>query len=102
VQCPQPRPRTPTFLQTAQCVGLAIGCCVGHRARYQHVMALEAPAVQGFVWLPAAFQTLARLIIGYTVVILIDVLGKIVVVAMVKLLLGVDVNKPFAVCTSPD
>ncbi len=46
LQCPQPRPRTPTFLEIGQCLGLAWGDCMGPRMR-----------AHASLWLPNALAS---------------------------------------------
>jgi len=98
--CPQPRPRTPTFMQTCQCVGLAIGACFGHRAwagfvRNEAAAGPSAPLFPVLASLHPALQIVLRLVVGYAVVIAIDVLAKFAMVMFAKLAMGVDIRVPF-------
>jgi hypothetical protein len=92
--CPQPRPRTPTFLQTAQCVGLTLGNCYGPRLR----VALERAGVMPTEFAPASvWMLLARLVAGFAIILVADVTFKRVSMLLVKAVFRIDVRTPFQV-----
>ena len=84
---PHPRPSTPTFMQNVLLIALFYGECVGYRDCFNwHRNLVVGPSSN----LPGLWGAMARLVVGYTTVLLSRTVVKTVVTLLVQILLKVD------------
>lgn len=101
--CPQPANRTPTFLQSSQLLGLALGICVGGRMAASGGFASLLPAGSlSSAWgFPTAAALAVKALLGFPIVIAVDVCTKQLLVTAVAALTGINTAKPFSEAQAP-